>query len=340
MIPIPRLIRRLFRPSGLLIVILLATPGIVRSLEIKLASSLPQNSDWGVILDRIAADWHQATNGEVELKVYHSRAGSEKQYLNWIRQDRIQAGIFTSSGLFSVAPEVMALSIPFLINNNQEFDAVIQETRPILDASIEEKGYKNLVLIKAGWLGIFSRSPVYTVEDLRKIKLACNPDDEKFMDAFKGMGFQLVGVTMTEVPQYFISRRIDAVYQSPIAAQVTQFHKMANNMSSINLAPFMGGILMSRKAWESIPERYRGRLQDIVRKAGVEIENSFQKREAEAVEAMKKDGMRYNEIPPQQTQVWYADMASRIPALVDKGVFNKDMYLRIQRILERYRGGR
>jgi TRAP-type C4-dicarboxylate transport system substrate-binding protein len=316
---------------------LFAGAGPAGAVEIKLASPLPRNSDWGIILDRIAAEWYQVSNGDVILSVTHQRPGSEEQYLQWLRQNRFQAAVFTSSALYSIAPEIMALSIPFLIRNNDEFEAVLGEVRPILDSKIEEKGFKNLAWAKAGWVNIFSRSPVFSPDDLRRLKLATNPGDKRFADAFKALGFQLVGVSLSDVPAFLLSGRIDAIYQSPIAVQASSIYKEARNMSSINLAPFMGGILMNRQGWESIPERYRQRLQEIVRGAGREFEDSFQRREEEAIAAMRSDGIIYNEITPQMEQVWLEDMNSRIPGLVDRNVFNKDMYLRIQEILRRYR---
>jgi TRAP-type C4-dicarboxylate transport system substrate-binding protein len=309
-------------------------------VEIKLASSLPRNSDWGRTLDRIAADWSRATNGEVVLNVFHQRAGSEEDYLKWLRQDRLQAAILTSSALYSIAPEVMALSIPFLIRNNEEFDAVLRETRPILDARIEEKGYKNLVWAKAGWVKIFSRSPVFTPDDLRKLRVATNPGDKKLTDAFKAMGFQMVGATMTEIPQFLASRRIDALYQSPIAVEATQLYKVAGNMCSINLAPFMGGILMSKRGWEQIPERYRERLLEITRRAGTEIESSFARREQESINAMRANGVRINETNARDEAIWYQDMAERLPGMIERNIFHKEMYQRIVTILENYRRGR
>jgi TRAP-type C4-dicarboxylate transport system substrate-binding protein len=310
------------------------------ALEIRQASSLPANSDWGVILDRIAAEWYRVSGGEVTLNVAHQRAGSEEQYLQWLRQNRFQAAVFTSSALTNIAPEIMALSIPFLIRTNDEFDAVLQEVRPVLDAKIEEKGYKNLAWVKAGWIKIFSRSRVAVPDDLRRLRLATSPSDKKFSDAFKAMGFQLVGVSMSDIPAFLNSGRIDAIYQSPIAVQASSMHKMASHMLSIDLAPFMGGILMNRQGWESIPERHREALREVVRKAGEEFEASFQRREAEAIAIMRRDGIAYNAISPREEQLWLDDISARIPGLVDRNVFDRAMYLRIREILERRRGSR
>jgi TRAP-type C4-dicarboxylate transport system substrate-binding protein len=109
---------------------LLALAGTVNALEIQLASPLPRNSDWGRILDQIAAEWYEVTNGEVTLNITHQRPGSEEQYLQWLRQNRFQAAVFTSQAFYSIAPEIMALSIPFFIRDNDEFDAVLREVCP------------------------------------------------------------------------------------------------------------------------------------------------------------------------------------------------------------------
>jgi TRAP-type C4-dicarboxylate transport system substrate-binding protein len=111
-------------------------------------------------------------------------------------------------------------------------------------------------------------------------------------------------------------------------------------MSTINIAPFMGGILMSKKAWAGIPEKYRGPLRDICQKARVEIENSFQQGEKDAIIAMQQNGITVNVPSPAQEQEWYRDMQQYLPDLVNRNIFNKDMYDRIQAILQKYRQDR
>jgi TRAP-type C4-dicarboxylate transport system substrate-binding protein len=311
-----------------------------RTITINLASSLPRNSPWGRSLDRIAADWVKATNGEVTLHVFHQYPGSEMEYLMKMRQDKIQAAVFTSLGLNSVAPEIMALSIPFLIRNDGELDAVLAEVRPLLDARIEDAGYANIAWIKAGWVKIFSKAPLFTPNDTRRIKMGSISDEPQLTDAFRSMGYNIVPATPTDMTQKLNSGLVDAIYLSPTVVSVIQLQRITKNMSSINLAPFMGGILMSRKAWAGIPAKYQAPLKEIVKKAGLEIENSFQKSEADAVISMQQDGLIVNTPSPEQEQEWYRDTQQYLPDLINRGVFNKDMYDRIQGILQKYRQGR
>jgi TRAP-type C4-dicarboxylate transport system substrate-binding protein len=314
--------------------------GFIGALEIKLASPLPQNSDWGNILDQIATDWLRVTNGNVILNVTHNLQVNESMLMQWLRQDRYQAVVITSEAFYTIAPEVMALSIPFLIRNDAEFDAVLQEVRPSLDAKIEERGYRVMAWAKGGWVKIFSRTPILTPDDLKKSRLAVNPSNAKLIDAFKSMGFQVVGASMNDVTPFLQGNKIDAFYQSPILVQATQIYKYAGNMSSFNLAPFMGGVLINNQGWNSIPEKYRSQLQEIVRRAGIEFEQSFQRRESESIASMRRDGINYVEASPQVEQLWLDTLGPQIDALVERNIFDKGMYQRIQAILQRTRGAR
>jgi TRAP-type C4-dicarboxylate transport system substrate-binding protein len=197
-----------------------------------------------------------------------------------------------------------------------------------------------MALVKAGWIKVFARSPVYVPADLRKLKLASSPDEQALMDAFKAMGFQVVGANLTEVPQQLNAGRLDAVYMSPIAVNATQLYRVAKNMSTIAVAPFMGGILMNKVAWQRIPEKYRGELMEASRKAADEIENSFMKSEEDSIRDMKAAGIVINEVSPQQEQEWYNDIGQYLPDLVNRNVFDKKTYEQIRAILARYRGNR
>jgi TRAP-type C4-dicarboxylate transport system substrate-binding protein len=310
-----------------------------RPVIITLASSLPRNSTWGRSLDRIAADWIRLSNGEITLRILHQYPGSEGEYMMKLRQDKIQAAVFTSIALNSITPEVMALSIPLLIRNNGELDAVLQEVRPVLDAKIEEKGFVNLAWAKAGWVKIFSRAPVRVPNDLRRLRIATSPDEKELFDAFQGMRFQMVGVSIPDTVQFLNSGKIDAIYQSPISVNAYQLYRIANNMCTINIAPFMGGILMSRIGWDRVPDRYKPALKEVIRQAGLEFESSFQRSEEEAIADMKRNNITINTVSAQEEEEWYRDIGSYIPGLVEKNIFNREMYQRILGILENYRRG-
>ena len=313
-----------------------------RKISIKLASLVPENTAWGLAINRMAADWARVTNGEVEVIVYHNgTAGDEPEVMRKLRMNQIQAAVFTSSGMNSVMPEVMAISYPFLIRNNAELDTVLGRIRPDLDARIQQNGFITLVWAKAGWIKIFSKSPVAVPNDLRRMKLGTGTGDQEMLQAFRMMRYQMVPINLSEVLNALNSGMIEAVYQSPVYVAGNQIFGITKNMANINVAPFMGGILMNNTAWRRIPDRYKPQLLEVCKQMENSLESSIANLESEAVSIMVRHGLIINELSPQQEQEWYTDIAGFESRLVGANpIFNREYYQKISAILTEYRRGR
>jgi TRAP-type C4-dicarboxylate transport system substrate-binding protein len=313
-----------------------------RRVTIKLASLVPENTPWGAALNRMAAEWRTASNGEVELVVYHNGvAGDEGDVLRKLKGNQIQAAILSSFGLNAITPghEIMTLSCPFLIRNNEELDLILNNLKPDLEARINREGFFTLAWSKAGWVRFFSKQPIFVPADLKRQKLGTSEQEPALMDAFKAMGYQMVPVAMNQALVYLNGGMIDAVYQSPINVGGLQIFGVAKNMASINIAPFMGGIVMNQAAWRAIPEQHKPALMRIAKRLEVELDTSIQQLEETAITTMKNYGLRINEMTPLQEQLWFDDATRIIPSLLGS-TFNRELYERIDALLKTHRNGR
>ena len=314
-----------------------------RAMTIRLASLVPENTAWGQAINRMAAEWSRVTNGEINMIVFHGgTAGDEAQVMALLRSNQIQAAVFTSLGLSMVTPELMAVSYPFLIRNDAELDEVLRRIKPDLDARMQRSGFVTLAWARAGWIKVFTRTPVTTPDDLRRLRLASSPDEQQLMQAFRLLSYQVVPANLTELLFSLQSGRIDATYISPIYAAGSQLFGIANNMSNINVAPFMGGVLMNEVTWRRIPDRHKPAIMEVNRRLEREIETSIASLEAEAINTMVRHGLRINELTPAQMQVWFDDTARFENRLVGGAnpTFNREFYTRIRDILTEYRRGR
>lgn len=324
----------------LFFVVLSAQVFAQRKLTIKLASPVPESTPWGRALNRMATEWAQATNGNVELRIYHNgTAGNEADALRKLRLNQVQAAVFSSFGLNAITPEILTLSCPFFIRNDEELDAVLRNLKPELEQKINEKGFHTLAWAKAGWVKLFSKAPIFTPADLKRQKLGSDAGEPELMQAFKVMGYQMVPVNMNDALIALNGGMIDAVYQSPIAVGGFQIFGVAKNMASINIAPFMGGIVLNRTAWRSIPDQYKPRLEEITKRIERELDTSFVQLEREAIATMTRYGLVINEISPQQEQIWYSDVEKAMPSLIGT-TFNREFYEKIDRILKDVRNRR
>ena len=311
-----------------------------RTVTIKMASIVPENTPWGQFLNRIASEWKKITNGQVNVIVYHNgTAGKEDEIIRSMNLNQLQAGVLSTFGLTEIAPEVMTISCPFFIRNDDELDLVLNEVKSELEEKINDKGYFTLAWARVGWVKFFSKAPVFVPYDLKNQKLATNGEYEKLNQAFKTMGFHMVPVAQDDILIALNSPMVDAVYSSPVAVGGTQIFGLAKNMASINIAPFMGAIIINRPTWRAIPERYKAAMIEAVRREELELDKTVRKFEGDMIKTMGNYGLKVNQLSPTQEQLWYDEIERAMPSMV--GTFiDRGFYNRIQVILRDYRGRR
>ncbi len=318
-----------------------AVPVFAQKKQIlKIASVAPENTPYGAALNKMAADWSAATNGEVEVRIYHNGvAGNEEDIIRKIKLGQLQGGVLTSFGLNTITPEMLALSVPFTIRNDGELDAVINGLRPVLEKNIEDKGFVSIAWSKAGWIKVFSRKPVFVPADLKAQKLATNMSEPELTQAFKTLGFNMVPMNMNDILMALNSGMVDAMYSSPLAVGGLQAFGIAKNMATINICPFVGGMVLSRNAWRSIPDKYKPKLMEINKRMEAELNASILKLEDDSVKTMSGLGLVVNTTTPAQQEVWYKETEKGIQSLIGT-TFDKTTYDQMMVILNEYRAKR
>jgi len=309
------------------------------TIEVRLASPLPRNSDWGRALDRLAAEWAQVTNNEVRLRIIHDGLeGGESKMLSSLSADNIQAGLFLSSGISEICPAVMTLSIPFFIKNETELDLVLSDVLPVLDSQMSKTNFAMVAWAKGGWINVFSKDSVIVPDDLRRQKLATNPELKDMNLVFKTMGYNMVEMDFIDIGPKLANNVVNAIYLTPAAIAPLGLHKSLKNMLDIPIAPFVGGIVMNRVTWNKLgPDRQR-ELTRVTQRMAAEFDASMPKTISNAVLMMQKDGLKVNRPNPSQEEVWRSEMLKAVPPLIGS-TFDRDMYRRIGGILEKARGG-
>jgi len=311
-----------------------------RKITIKMASPIPESSPWGRFFNQMASEWKNITNGEVELIIYHNGvAGTESDVVRGLKLNQLQAAVLSTLGLYEISPEIMTLSCPFLIRNDDELDLVLKEVIGGLEEKINGKGYFTLAWARVGWVKFFSKSPVLTPADLKKQRLGANADQAELNHVFKAMGFQVVPVERNDILIALNSNMVEAVFQSPVAVGSTQVFGLAKNMASINVAPFLGGVIFNQRAWRSIPDKYKPQMIEAVRKMEAKLDLEVRKLEDDMIKTMGNYGLKVNRLSPQQEQLWYEEIGRAMPGLIGT-LFDRDVYRRVETILQNYRNGR
>lgn len=285
----------------------LLVPGPSRGQQrIRLATLLPRGSSPFRMLEGMGQEWRKTSRAGITLTIYpDGTMGSEEDMVRRMRIGEIQAATLTVAGLSEIDSTLGALEkIPMVYHSLEELEYVRSKTQPELEKLLEQKGFVVLFWADGGFINIFSRRPALHPEDFKKMKVFVGATDQAEIGIAKGLGFQAVPLTWTDVLTSLQTGLIDAVPAPPYFALASQFDLVARNMLEVKWAALVGATVMTKKAWDKIPTDQRAELLRSAAEAGKQMQAQTRTEAGEALEAMKKRGLTVHEVSPELEKEW------------------------------------
>lgn len=302
--------RRIRKPGqrclrlGVLAFLLLSAAAEARTV-VKMATLAPDGSVWDKIFKEMGADWQDATEGEVSLRVYAGGvAGNEPDVVRKMRIGQLHAAVLTVSGMTVIDSGFEVFSIPMFFESYEELFYVQQKMRPIFEKRLAAQGYVMLNWGLGGWIHFFSKAPIRLVDDLRGQKLFVGGSDEATIQLWRRNGFQPVALQMTDVLTGLQTGMIEALPSTPLAALSFQWFRLTPYMQDLGLAPLIGATVMTKKTWDRLsPE-----AQQAILKSAAEAEKRLMvevpDQDRRAVEQMQERGVTVIEVPDGKLTEW------------------------------------
>jgi TRAP-type C4-dicarboxylate transport system substrate-binding protein len=164
---------------------------------IKLGTLAPEGSVWHDALLEVRQKWLAITAGEVELRIYAAGVlGGEDEMVRKLQRRGLDAVAISSGGLPHLDDSVDVLNIPLLFETYEELDFVRDRIAPELEKRLKARGFKVLNWTDAGWVYFFTKSPVRTPDDLRRLRLWTSSGAPDAEELFKRFGLRVVPLPM------------------------------------------------------------------------------------------------------------------------------------------------
>jgi TRAP-type C4-dicarboxylate transport system substrate-binding protein len=270
--------------------LLLASAASAQS--IRLATLVPEGSIWDKNIKQMADEWKQATDGRVTVTVYAGGAqGDESTVLRKMRLDALQAAAFTAVGLGTIDAAFNVFDIPFFFESYDELNYVTEQLTPTIRKRMDAKGFVLLNWGHGGWAQVFTKKPVQTVDDLKKIKLYTSAGNDRMVQWFKANGFEPRAMAMTDIMTGLTTGMIEGLPTPPLAALLFQWYRQTPYMLELGLAPIVGANVITKKAWAAVPEADRPKLMASAEGVEKRLQADVPKQDASAVAEMTKRGL-------------------------------------------------
>ena len=270
-------------------------------VNLKLATQAPVGSAWDKALRDMGADWTAKTNGRVKLTVY--AGGTQGDELSTIRMmrpgvDQLQANLLMVSGLGQIDNAFDVFGMPFFFQNDDEMIYVQQKLTPTLEQRLDAKGFKLLAWGTAGWVQLFSKKPLKSLDDVKQAKLFTSQGDDKMVQWYKANGFHPVALSANDIPaQLKLSTgMIDTAPSPPYPALVLQLFRDAKYMLDVRVAPLVGAVVVTKSAWSKLDPADQKVVADGAKAFERKILTDAPKLDTESVATMKTRGLTVTSI--------------------------------------------
>ena len=309
-----------------------------KSVRINLGTLAPRGSLYHQSLQAMAEAWRKTPGGGVRLVIYpDGTQGGEADMVRLMRVGSLQAGLLTAVGLSDIEPAVSGLqNIPMLFRSLEEFERVNERLRPTLEKRLADKGFIVLFWVDAGWVRYFSKEPILTPDDLRRMKIfvwSGSPDQVSIM---RRAGFTPVPLETSDILPGLQTGLINCAPLPPIFALAAQVDMRAPHMLNLNWAPLVGACVVKKETWDKVPVGVRETLLAAATSAGKEILANSHKESADAVAAMQKRGLTVHEPNPQVVEQWRTEAEKTYPDIRGR-IVPAEVFDQVQHELQEYR---
>jgi len=311
-----------------------------KAVRINLGTLAPRGSTYHQSLQAMAENWKQAPGGGVRLVIYpDGTQGGESDMVRLMRVGSLHAGLVTAVGLAEIEPGVTGLqSLPMMFRNFDEVEYVNDKLRPMVEKRLADKGFIVLFWVDAGWVRYFSKEPMLTPDDMKKMKVFVWSGNTAQVDTMKKHGYTPVGLESGDILPGLQTGLINVVPAPPVFALYSQVDKRAPHMIDLKWAPLVGACVVKKDIWDKIPAEAKDTLLKAASQAGKEIRANSRKESDESVAAMKKRGLIVDELTPEQEAKWRVAAEETYPDLRGK-IVPADIFDEVTRLLQEYRAG-
>ena len=256
-----------------IIAICLAGAARVSAEEVvlRMAAIAPEGTAWAREMRALDRDIEGGTNGAVRMKWYLGGiAGDELTALDRVRKGQLD-GLAGAIFCERLAPSLWVTRVVGLVRDREEAYAVLNRLHPSVDREMEQNGFVDLGIGSFGLEVFFTRAPVRSMADLRRLRLWAWNLDDFLVHELPAMGVSVVTLPIEDAAKAYDEGKVDGFISVPTAALAYQWSARAKYYNELSTAFLPGCIVVTRRAFDRLhPDQ-----QSLVRAAAAKFSARF-----------------------------------------------------------------
>ena len=266
---------------------------------LRFATAAPDGTAWARLSRTFARDVEQATNGDVQVKWYFGGiAGNEEEMIARMRRGQLDG--VASGGMLCqrLAPTIRAVHVVGLFQSREEALYVLGRLKPGIDRELDKAGFTNLGEAGFGSDILFSRTPIRSLDELRRARLWIWDLDGVYKSEMPALGIHSVPLPLEGAMAAFEAGQIDGFIGIPSAALVFQWSTRARYFSDLRVGYVMGCMVVTNSAFDPLPYEAKEAVHAAAGRLMRRMEEQGEQQDEALVGSLfEKQGMHRVEVP-------------------------------------------
>jgi len=312
-----------------------------QTYTLKFATLMPTGTAWSKILDHWVEEVETRSHGRINIKMYSGGVmGDEPDVLRKIRKGQLHGGMFTGYGIGRVFSSARVLEVPFLFRNTNESDYVRDQLMPDIKRGFRDNGFELLGWPEVGFIHIFSKHKIESIEDVRKSRIWLWQGDPLGEAFFSAADIAPVPLSIIDVYAQLSATHssIDTVYISTFGAIALQWYSKLNYATRIPFTNAIGGLIISNDFFDKLPLDLQQLLRETGERASNEIREDARVQNQKSITLLEQNGIQFlwdwNDADVEQLH----EIRDRAADYLEKtGYISADFFNRARTLVNEYR---
>ena len=244
------------------------------------------------------------SGGKIKVQQFPSgQLGGDLQNVSALQGGTVDLVVLNTGLLVGIVKDTALVDLPFLFNNSQEADAVMDGAfgKKLAD-EVAQKNLVNLAYWELGFRNITnSKRPINKLEDISGLKLRVL-QSPLFIDTFKELGANPTPLPFPEVYTALEQKVVDGQENPVTVIWDSKFQEVQKNLAMTRHIYNPQSVLISKKTWDSMSAAEKKIIQDSATEATAFQRKTARDTETKALDGLKKGGMQVTELAPAEIQ--------------------------------------
>jgi TRAP-type C4-dicarboxylate transport system substrate-binding protein len=322
--------------AAMLVTVLLMTHA--NAADLKIATVLPENTQWMKDMRAGAAGIKERTEGRVDFRFYSGGVqGNPGKVLRKIKIGQLHGGAFTPTDLQEVYADLNIYGLPFLFESEDEVNYVRERIDSKLIQGLEEAGFVSFGFSSGGFAIVMSNVPVRSHDDLKGRKIWVPEGDLISYETMKALELSPVTLPITDVLTGLQTGLIDIVAMSPAGALVLQWHTKVEYLTKLPILYSMGFLAIDSRAFNRLDASDQAVVRDEMSRIYAEWNAENQQDAENALQALIRSGIEPVEPAPGEQEKLQEIMNEQNRVMAKKGMFSETLLEEVLLLIDTYR---